>query len=127
MTIDIKDEIRTLKDIGYVRSSSRLLYHIRTKNQDLKGIEIRFFDPRIGSSSLGSIKYSCWDILGERHIYYFDIEKKEKFVNFLVNKFYEKNPDPERGLKKAFTRLLHLHRLHWPGEYIGRNKLGMNR
>lgn len=108
---------------GYARSSSILLHNIRIKNPELRDVQIRVFGPNSGGSgSLGSIKYTSMDMLGERYTYYFDIERKEKFANFLVKKFYENNPNPEKGLKKAFTRLLHLHRLHWSEEYTGKKK-----
>lgn len=108
---------------GYARSSSILLHNIRIKNPELRDVQIRIFGPNSGGSgSMGSIKYSGMDMLGERYTYYFDVRRKETFVNFLVKKFYENNPNPEKGLKKAFTRLLHLHGLHWSDEYTGKKK-----
>jgi hypothetical protein len=108
---------------GYIRSSPILLRNIRVNNQKLNGIHIKIFAPSSGGHrSHGSIKYTSMDILGERYAYYFDVERKEKFVDYLVEKFYKKNPNPERGLKSAFTRLLHLHGLRWSDEYVGRNK-----
>lgn len=118
-----QEEIKIFMKQGYARSSTILLYNIRAKNPDLKGINIRFFHPKAGGSkSIGSIKYSCMDILGETYAYYFDIGRKEKFANFLVKKFYENNPIPEKGLKKAFTKLLHLNGLNWSEEYTGKKK-----
>jgi len=117
-----QEVMKMLVKQGYARSSSILLHNIRIKNPELKGIQTRVFEPKSGSSSLGSIKYTGRDILGDMYAYYFDIERKEKFANFLVKKFYENNPNPEKGLKKAFTRLLHLHGLHWSEEYTGKKK-----
>ena len=118
-----EEEIKILLEQGYARSSAILLYSIRAKDPELKGIQIRFFDPKSGGSkSLGSIKYTSIDMLGESYTYYFDIERTEKFVNFLVEKFYENNKNPEKGLKRAFTRLLHLHGLHWSGEFTRKMK-----
>lgn len=88
----------------------------------MKGIQIKIFDSKCGSRSQGGIKYSGTDIFGENCTYYFDIERKEKFANFLVKKFHEKNPNPEIGLNKAFTRILHLHGLHWSEEFTGKKK-----
>lgn len=113
-----QEEIKILIEQGYARSSTILLHSIRAQDPELKGIQIRFFDPKSGGSkSLGSIKYTSIDLLGENRTYYFDIERTEKFVKFLVEKFYENNKNPDKGLKRAFTRLLHLHGLHWSGEF----------
>ena len=122
-----QEEIKMFMEQGYARSSAVLLYNIRAKIPELQEIQIRFFDPKSGGrKNAGGIKYSSVDILGETYTYYFDIERKEKFANFLVNKFYENNPNPEKGLKKAFTRLLHLHGLHWSEEYTGKKKKTIN-
>ena len=116
----MSEEIKMFIEKGYARASATLLYRLR--NNPI-GIEIRFFDPKAGNSkSLGSIKYSSRDILGDVYSYYFDTERTENFINFLVGKFYEKNQNPDIGLKKAFTRLLHSHRLHWSEEYTGKKK-----
>jgi hypothetical protein len=43
-------------------------------------------------------------------------------VDFLVEMFYEKNPNPDVEIRKVFTRLLHLHRLHWFGyRHVGKD------
>lgn len=127
MVIIQKEIIQIFLEQGYARSSAILLYNIRAKIPEFEGMHIRFFDSKIGGSSQGSMKYSIRDILGENnYMYYFNIDNTEKFVNFLVKKFYEKNPNPEKGLKKAFTRLLHLHGLHWSEEYIGKKKKTIN-
>ena len=60
-------------------------------------------------------KYGTYDIFGDRTCYYYDIRKEKEFVNYLVEKFYEKNPDPDKEIRKVFTRILHIHRLHWFG------------
>jgi hypothetical protein len=60
-------------------------------------------------------KYGVYDVFGNKICYYYDIRKKDKFVNLLVEIFYEKNPNPGVEIRKVFTRLLHLHRLHWFG------------
>ena len=118
-----QEEIKAFVEKGYAKSSAVLLYNIRIKIPELEGIQIRFFNANSGGSkSLGSIKYTSIDILGENCKYFFDIERKEKFANFLVEKFYENNPNPEKGLKKAFTKLLHLHGLHWSEEYTRKKK-----
>lgn len=106
---------------GYAKSSPILLYNLRN-NKEFQTMNIRFFVTNMGHRSQGSIKYSGIDMLGESCKYYFDMDKKENFVDFLVKKFYEKNPSPEMGLKKTFTRLLHLNKLHWSEEYTGKKK-----
>lgn len=119
----VQEVIKRFIEQGYLRSSSILLYNIRIRHPELEGIQVKFFEPRSGgSSSIGSIKYSGRDILGDVYTYYFDVERREEFANFLVKKFYKNNPNPEKGLKKAFTKLLHVHGLHWSEEYTGKKK-----
>jgi hypothetical protein len=103
---------------GYARADSVLLYNLRN-NQEFQMMNIRFFVIGMGRKNQ---KYSGMDIFGEKFKYYFDMERREDFVDFLVKKFYKKNPNPEDGIKKAFTRLLHLNKLHWSEEYKGKKK-----
>jgi hypothetical protein len=112
------------REIGYARSDPILLSNLRN-NQEFQTMNIRHFVNNMGYHSHGSIKYTSVDILGEKFKYYFDMDRKENFVDFLVKKFYEKNPNPEMGLKKAFTRLLHLNKLHWSEEYTGKKKVSL--
>lgn len=62
----------------------------------------------------GDIKYSSLDIFGETLFYYIlDCEDaKKEFAEHLVKKFLCKNPNPERGLRKVFTNLLHQYNIH---------------
>ncbi len=107
----IKDDIQELNKKGFVRISSRLLYHIRINAMS----DIKFFRPGsiTTSGSKGSIKYSSADIFGDHHAYCFDIKRKKEFVDFLVGKFLRVNEDPDSGIRKVFTRILHQHGLHW--------------
>lgn len=69
-----------------------------------------------------SAKYGVYDVFGNKISYYYDIRKKDKFVNFLVEMFHEKNPNPDMEIRKVFTRLLHTHRLHWFGcRHVGKD------
>lgn len=76
--------------------------------------DIRFFrSGSVSTSGKGSIKYSSSDIFGDRHAYCFDIKRKKEFVDFLVTKFFKVNKDPDDNIRKAFSRILHQHGLHW--------------
>lgn len=118
------DDIQEFNKKGFARISSRLLYYIRTNDMS----DIKFF--RHGSittsGSKGSIKYSSSDIFGDHHAYCFDIKRKKEFVDFLVAKFFGVNEDPDNGMRKVFTRVLHQHGLHWDGCRCGKkNKYDM--
>lgn len=65
-------------------------------------------------------RYGSYDIFGDRMCYYYDIERKEEFVRFLVERFYGQNPlargDGEgegSEMRKIFTRMLHDHGMCW--------------
>lgn len=106
-------EIQEFEFVGFARSSPVLLNHIRNK----KDANARIF--RYGASARsgrkGTTKYSSIDIFGERIVYIYYIEYKEDFVDFIVGKFLKKNLDPDKGLRIAFTRILHSNGLHWYG------------
>lgn len=107
------DKIQELKDRGFARRSDKLLKYIRKHHL----LQIKIFRPGIGTAGgdRSSSKYSSFDIFGDRYSYYYDKERENDFVNFLVYKFLIKNPDPGSGIKAAFTRILHTHGLHWYG------------
>ncbi len=104
------EEITEFKDSGYARSSVKLLYYLRHYIPSFK-----IFRPSCvtGSCRKGPNIYSPFDIFGDNYSYYFDKERKEDFVDFLVIKFLTKNKSPDIGIRKAFTRILHYHGLHW--------------
>lgn len=106
-------QINEFESLGFAKSSRTLLNYIRNK----KDINVRIF--RYGTSARtgrkGRTRYSSIDIFGDRCTYIYYIEHKEDFVEFLVNKFLSKNPEPNRGIRTAFTRILHTNRLHWYG------------
>lgn len=103
-------DIKEFKDNGYAKSSMRLLYYLRHSN-----VPFKIFKPGIvtGSGRRGPSIYSSIDIFGDCHVYCFDRERKEGFVDFLVIKFLTRNNSPDTGIRKAFTRILHYHGLHW--------------
>lgn len=106
-------QIKEFESLGFAKSSSVLLNYIRNK----KDINVRIF--RYGALARtgrkGKTRYSSIDIFGERCAYIYCIEHNEDFIKFLVNKFLNKNPDPDKGLRSAFTRILHTNKLHWYG------------
>lgn len=60
-------------------------------------------------------KYGSYDIFGSKLCYYYDKRREKDFINFLVEKFFEKNPDADSDIRKVFTRVLHSHGLCWFG------------
>lgn len=105
---NVPDEIIEFETIGFARSSGKLLDYIR-KNDIL----VKIFSStktRGANRSNGPIK-----VIGDYYRYYYNIEYKKEFVDFLVEKFYKNNPGPGPGIKKAFTHILHGNGLHWKG------------
>lgn len=109
--VDSVDEIQELNEKGFAKKSSRLLYYIR--NNDMPDIKIFRTGSTASSGGKGSVKYSSSDVFGDRHAYCFDIRRKKEFVDFLVAKFFMANENPDANIRKAFTRVLHSHGLHW--------------
>lgn len=105
-----------LKNKGYARTSHALAYYLR-KNAS-KGVDsnFRIFRPGVSTTSGGKgSRFSSIDVFGDYHSYFYYIEKKERFVEFLVSKFLAKNKDPDANIRRVFTRILHNHGLHWYG------------
>lgn len=108
-------EVYEFETKGFVKTPHRnviVLHMLRCQY----GEYLRMF--RAGSkTSVGRSKatYGTYDIFGDKISFYYDIRKEAEFVNFLIELFYEKNPNPDMEIRKAFTRMLHLHNLHWPG------------
>lgn len=105
----LPEEIIEFEERGFARASEKLLKYIRIN----KKILIKIFSPaktKGANRSNGPIK-----IIGDYYRYYYKIDCKKKFVDFLVEKFYKMNPDPNSGKKMAFTRMLHTNGLHWEG------------
>lgn len=68
-------------------------------------------------------KYGTYEIFGGKTCYYYDIRREKEFVNYLVDRFYNNNPNPDKEIRKVFTRILHAHRLHWFGcRHSGKNR-----
>lgn len=113
LTKDSSTKIKEFESTGFTKSSPVLLNYTRNK----KDINVRIF--RYGATARagrkGTIRYSSIDIFGERIVYIYNIEHKDNFVDFIVDKFLNKNPDPDKGIRSAFTRALHLNGLHWYG------------
>jgi hypothetical protein len=114
LSVQTLKEIEDLNKKGFVKASNSLRRFIR-KNM-IEYTNIKIFRSGISSGgSIGSIKFTSHDIFGDHESYYYDIKKDKEFVDHLVNKFLMKNPDPDKGLKSAFSRLLHTNHLHWFG------------
>lgn len=113
LTHDSLTKIEEFESVGFARSSNALLNYVRSK----KNINIKIF--KYGTSARagrkGTTRYSSIDIFGERVVYIYYIKHKEGFTKFIVDKFLNKNPDPDKGLRSAFTRILHTNGLHWYG------------
>lgn len=106
-------EIKDFEEMGFARSSPKLTNYIRSK----KEIYAKIFRPSalLSTGRRGSSKYSSYDIFGDRHSYWYIIERKNIFIDFLVDKFMKRNPDQGKGIRSAFTQVLHLNGLHWHG------------
>jgi hypothetical protein len=107
---DSIDEIKKLNKKGFAKTSGRLFYYIR--HNDMPYIKI-FRSCKLSSSRGRGTKYNYSDIFGDRSAYCFDVRRKKEFVDFLVSKFFKENENPDGNMKKAFTRILHQHGLHW--------------
>lgn len=38
-----------------------------------------------------------------------NIRRDKEFIEFLVKKFFDENPEPDKEIRKIFTRILHYH------------------
>jgi hypothetical protein len=108
MKKELPEEILEFEERGFARTSEKLLKYIRSRDKLIK-----IFIPaktKGTNRSHGPIK-----IIGDYYRYYYKIDHKKDFVEFLVDKFYKNNPDPSPGKKMAFTHILHNNGLHWEG------------
>lgn len=106
---NVKDnEILEFELIGFARVSRNLLKYIRRNN-----VSIKIFS---SAKTKGAKRlHGSTRILGEYYRYYYKVDHKNEFVNFLVDKFYKNNPLPSVGMRIAFTHILHDNGLHWEG------------
>lgn len=107
-------ELKEFEINGFVKSSdeSDLLTQLRRHyGRYLK----KFSAGHNISIGTAGAKYGSYDLFGDRICYYYDIRKEENFIDFLVKKFLEKNPDPNSEIRKVFTRILHTYGLCWFG------------
>jgi hypothetical protein len=103
---NVSNEIIEFEMIGFARPSDKLLDYIRGNN-----ILVKIFNSTKTKGS--NRKNGPIKIFGDYYRYYYKIEFQKEFVDFLVEKFYKNNPDPDPNIKKAFTRILHDNGLHW--------------
>jgi hypothetical protein len=61
--------------------------------------------------------FSTYDFLGEKILLNYlvlDMEKFKRYISrYLELKFRVKNKNPNQEIKKAFTKYMHDHNLHW--------------
>lgn len=107
--------IEEFRSKGFVKCISKNNQGL-IKLRELYGehLKILNFGNKISAGRTGS-KYGIYEIFGNKICYYFDERRSKEFVNYLVEIFYDKNPNPDKEIRKAFTRMLHAHRLHWFG------------
>ena len=100
---------------GFVAAPDNASY-VLVKFRERFGENFKIFNTGY-SVSIGrtGARYGTYDIFGCRMCYYYDIRKEIEFVDFLIKKFFDKNPEPDKEIRKIFTRILHYHRLHWFG------------
>lgn len=103
--------LKEFEDKGFVPSfsNSRFLSKLRER------YSYKVFNAGCKISAGRLSKYGIYEVFGKRMTYYYDIKRKDEFVNFLVEKFYSQNPDASSDLQGSFTRLLHIHGLCWAG------------
>ena len=107
-------EVNDFETEGFVKASCNASTLNRLRAQ--YGEYFRIFHAGSNySAGRSRVKYGPYEIFGSKIHYYYDVRKESEFVNFLTNMFYEKNPDPDGDIRKAFTRTLHVHKLHWFG------------
>ncbi len=89
-----------------------LLKLLRTTHRDT----LRIFKSGHGISAgrTGS-SIGTYEVFGGKVIYYYDIRRKEEFVEFLVKKFFVLNQYPDEYIRRVFTKMLHYHGLCWEG------------
>lgn len=106
--------IEEFKRYGFTKLISGDKYLLTILRREYRD-SLRIFKSGYGVSAgrTGSM-YGTYDIFGDKVLYYYDIRRKEEFVDFLVRKFFELNPDPKQCIKRVFTKMLHYHGLCWP-------------
>lgn len=105
--------IKEFESKGFVESFSNryLIRKLRKRHNQY----FKIFDGGCKTSAGRLTKCGIYQIFGKRIIYYYDIRRKQEFVDFLINKFYGHNLEPGKELKSQFTRILHSHGLCWSG------------
>lgn len=106
-------ELEEFKTKGFIKAigQSDFLAQLRERYAEY----LRIFAAG-NNNSVGKIgAYGSFDIFGNRICYYYDKRKENDFVDFIVEKFFEKNPEPNMEIRKVFTRILHQHGLCWAG------------
>ena len=103
-------EIDKLFKEGYLESSKEINSLFKSP-PEIKEKIIKFngFNGKTGRKG-----FSVYDIFGKKMTYYFinDEKSRERFSNYLLKTFQNKNPEATPGKKSTFTRLLHSYRLH---------------
>lgn len=115
-------ELEEFEIVGFIKSQPDLLRQLRMN------YETKIFGPghklSVGKSDA---KHGSYDIFGARICYYYNARREEDFINFLVAKFFEINPNPDSEIRKVFTRILHNYGLCWFGcRHEGKKRLYKN-
>ncbi len=108
-----KKLVKEFEDKGFVSSYSN--YYLLNKLREKYAQHFKIFDAGYKTSVGRLQKYGVYQVFGKKLIYFYDKRKENEFVDFLVNKFYTKNPDAGTDLQRSFTRILHNNGLCWPG------------
>lgn len=107
-------EVHEFETEGFVKSSHNSTVLDRLRSQ--YGKYLKTFNAG-NNNSIGrsGARYGSYDVFGSRICYYYDIRKEGKFVDFITKLFYDNNPSPNEEIRKVFTRVMHVHGLHWFG------------
>lgn len=104
------DEFDAKGFVSYNRNKGKFLAVLRSNYGEYYRI---FKTAHTGKRRKEFVRFGTFELFGKRLMYYYDVRRKEEFVDFLVKLFYEKNPEPDSGAKSVFTRLLNYHALSW--------------
>jgi len=105
--------LQSVEQEGYIQSSIITRNYFGNHGYERPEWLVTFNGGVIGEGR-GAIKYSGFDLLGVGNLHvYFDNRNKRPVEIYLEGLFLKNNPNSNQGIRSAFTKLLHEHRLHW--------------
>ena len=109
-----------LQQRGFIESCGNMGV-LLSQHPELRQFIARFSGCGTSGRSKGSCKYSSFDLFNKgRIIMRYDVDQKEKLVQYLVDMFLSVNPYPSHYLRGAYTSLLHNQNLYLTSEQQSR-------